>query len=247
MSKLILISLLIFVASKNFAIEYGQEVSFDKNNNIFQFYSGNSDAVFIYVLFESSDKLHFKMSNGAGSSLTADIKSPGDKFISSLRKGYTYTIELDYYNPNSDAKGLIWVNPTNNEIKVNLTKKYEWKFDYAKIYGAETKLIYAIDNSEKKVTFNFKYNSKMKLDDGSTVQNPFEVCHGTDCKNSVSIYDFEEGESYKIYVKVILDESGFMEKYTLPSFYFCDKANDNFSFNLRFNLLTIFLLFLFIF
>ena len=87
----------------------------------------------------------------------------------------------------------------------------------------------------------------MKLDDGSTVQNPFEVCHGTDCKSSLSTYDFEEGESYKIYVKVILDESGFMEKYTLPSFYFCDKANDNFSFNLRFNLLTIFLLFLFIF
>ena len=242
MNKLILISLLIFVASKNFAIEYGQEVSFDKNNNIFQFYSGNSDAVFIYVLFESSDKLHFKMSNGAGSSLTVDIKSPGDKFISSLRKGYTYTIELDYYNPNSDAKGLIWVNPSNNEIKVNLTKKYEWKFDYAEISGAETKLIYAIDNSEKNVTFNFKFNSKMKLDDGSTVQNPFEVCHGTDCKNSVSTYDFEEGESYKIYVKVILDKSGFLKQYVLPSFYFCDKANDNFGFSLRINILTIFLL-----
>ena len=110
------------------------------------------------------------MTNSAGSSLTADIESPGDKFISSLSKGYTYTIELRYYNPNSDAKGLIWVNPSNNEIKVNLTKKYEWKFDYAKISGAETKLIYAINNSEKKVTFNFKYNSKMKLYDGSTVQ-----------------------------------------------------------------------------
>ena len=110
------------------------------------------------------------MTNSAGSSLTADIESPGDKFISSLSKGYTYTIELRYYNPNSDAKGLIWVNPSNNEIKVNLTKKYEWKFDYAKISGEETKLIYAIDNSEKKVTFNFKYNSKMKLYDGSTVQ-----------------------------------------------------------------------------
>ena len=180
MSKLILISLLIFVASKNLAIEFGEEVPFDKNNNKFQFDSGNSDAVFIYVLFESSDKLYFKMTNSAGSSLTADIESPGDKFISSLSNGYTYTIELRYYNPNSDAKGLIWVNPSNNEIKVNLTKKYEWKFDYAGVSGAETKLIYAIDNSEKKVTFNFKYNSKMKLHDGSKVQNPFEVCHGTD-------------------------------------------------------------------
>ena len=122
MSKLILISLLIFVASKNLAIEFGEEVPFDKNNNKFQFDSGNSDAVFIYVLFESSDKLYFKMTNSAGSSLTADIESPGDKFISSLSKGYTYTIELRYYNPNSDAKGLIWVNPSNNEIKVNLTK-----------------------------------------------------------------------------------------------------------------------------
>ena len=153
---------------------------------------------------------------------------------------------MRYYNPNSDAKGLIWVNPSNNEIKVNLTKKYEWKFDYAGVSGAETKLIYAIDNSEKKVTFNFKYNSKMKLYDGSTVQNPFEVCHGTDCKSSLSTYDFEEGESYKIYVKVVLDKSGFLEKYVLPAFYFCDKDIDNFSFSLRFNILTILLL-LFIF
>ena len=82
----------------------------------------------------------------------------------------------------------------------------------------------------------------MKLYDGSPVQNPFEVCHGTDCKSSLRTYDFEEGESYKIYVKVILDKSGFLKKYILPSFYFCDKANDNFSFSLRFNILTIFLL-----
>ena len=61
------------------------------------------------------------------------------------------------------------------------------------------------------------------------------------------LIDFEEGESYKIYVKVILDKSGFLKKYILPSFYFCDKANDNFSFSLRFNILTIFLLLLFIF
>ena len=61
MSKLIIISLLFFAASKNLAIEYGEEVPFDKNNNKFQFDSGNRDAVFIYVLFESSDKLFFKM------------------------------------------------------------------------------------------------------------------------------------------------------------------------------------------
>ena len=247
MSKLILISLLILAASKKLVIEFGQEVPFDKNNNIFRFDTGNSNAVFIHIVYGASDKLNFKMSNGAGSSATSQISNPGAGLIYSVSNGYTYTITLNYSNPISDAKGLIWINPSSNEIKVNLTKKYEWKFDYAKISGAETKLIYAINNSEKKVTFNFKYNSKMKLYDGSPVQNPFEVCHGTDCKSSLSTYDFEEGESYKIYVKVILDESGFMEKYTLPSFYFCDKANDNFSFNLRFNLLTIFLLFLFIF
>ena len=63
----------------------------------------------------------------------------------------------------------------------------------------------------------------------------------------VAYHDFKEGESYKIYVKVILDKSGFLKKYILPSFYFCDKTNDNFSFSLRFNILTIFLLLLLLF
>ena len=88
----------------------------------------------------------------------------------------------------SDEKGLILVNGANNELKVNLSQKYEWKLDIAMIHGVEAKLIYAIDNAEKNVTFNFKYNSQMKLDDGSTIQvsNPFEICHGAVCKDSVA-------------------------------------------------------------
>ena len=135
MSKLILISLLILAVSKDLDIEFGQEVPFDKNNHIFQFEPGNSDYIFFYVIYESSDKLHFKMSNGEGYSFTTDIESPGNKFITSLSKGYKYTIELGYSYANSDAKGLIWVNPSNNEIKVNLTKKYEWKFDCDELSG----------------------------------------------------------------------------------------------------------------
>ena len=73
------------------------------------------------------------------------------------------------YLQDSDEKGLIWVNGANNELKVNLSQKYEWKLDVAMVNGAEGKLTYAIDNAEKNVTFNFKYNSQIKLDDGSTI------------------------------------------------------------------------------
>ena len=42
---------------------------------------------------------------------------------------------------------------------------------------------------------NVTFNSQMKLDDGSTIQvsNPFEICHGAICNDSVATYDFEKG------------------------------------------------------
>ena len=239
MKKYILISLLILAASKNIVIEYGKEVSFDKNNNIFQFDSGRSDAVFIHIVYGSSDSLNFIMTNSKDSIQTI-ITSPGRGLIFSVDKDATYTIRLEYSNPNSNANGTIWVNPMYNEIKVNLTKKYEWKFDYEDTDGKAANLIYSIDNCEKNVTFEFKYNSKMKLRDGSFAKNPFWVFHGASGEGSVTTYNFKEGESYKIEARVIKNSFDSDQYYILPSFSFGEKSNDdkpdtNLSSNLRFN------------
>ena len=221
MKKYILISLLILAASKNIVIEYGKEVPFDKNNNIFQFDSGRSDAVFIHIVYGSSDSLNFIMTNSKDSIQTG-ITSPGRGFIFSVDKDDTYTIRLEYSNPNSNANGTIWVNPMNNEIKVNLTNKYEWKFDYEDTDRKEANLIYSIDNCEKNVTFEFKYNSKMKLRDGSFAKNPFWVFHGASGEGSVTTYNFKEGESYKIEARVIKNSFDSAQYYILPSFKFHD-------------------------
>ena len=74
--------------------------------------------------------------------------------------------------------------------------------------------------------------------------NPFEVCHGEDCESNIETYDFEKGESYKIYVKV----AKLGDFYYIPSFKFGD-VNSNgssASFHLRTNLLIISLVLLLI-
>ncbi len=85
---------------------------------------------------------------------------------------------------------------STDEIKVDLNEKYEWKYDCNGILINEPKIVYSIDNAEKDVTFIFKYKETIG---GQKVQNPFEVCHGEECKKGVTTYDFEKGESYKIY------------------------------------------------
>ena len=64
------------------------------------------------------------------------------------------------------------------------------------IIGRETILIYNIEKSEKKVTFTFRYNSEIELDDDSTVSNKFVIFQGEVCKDNISTYDFVEGEIY---------------------------------------------------
>ena len=128
MEKYILISLLILAASKNTAIEFGKEVHFDKNNNKFQFDTENSDTVFIQIVYESSDSLDhldLEMTSDGAPLIIAGFNRPGRGFIFPVYKGHTYAITLEPSNPDSDINGTIWVNPAYNEIKVNLTKKYE--------------------------------------------------------------------------------------------------------------------------
>ena len=89
--------------------------------------------------------VQFKLTT-EGAVMNWSVKSPGAGLIYSISKNTIYTINLQYLK-DSDEKGLIWVNGANNELKVNLSQKYEWKLDVAMVHGVEAKLIYAIDNA----------------------------------------------------------------------------------------------------
>ena len=68
----------------------------------------------------------------------------------------------------------------------------------------------------------FKYINQTESHGDIEIPNPFEVCHGEECKGNITTYDFEPGESYKIYVnanKVQIERSDY---YILPSFKFHD-------------------------
>ena len=118
-----------------------------------------------------------------------------------------------------------------------MNKKVEWKFDIANDNsGPESKLTYVIDKAEKSATFDFKYANEIKdkYDEKINVPNPFQVCHGNDCKDNISTYDFKQGESYKIYIKY--NKIG--NYYVFPSFSFYDQKNN--AFGLIFNLWVIY-------
>jgi hypothetical protein len=236
MQKFIFFSLLILITSKLSTIEYAKEIQFDMENNQFEFTAEEDGGIFVYVVFGKSDivELVFPMEGG---DITQDVNAPGISQILGISKGVTYKICLNYTQV-SEEKGFIWINPSYNEIKVDLTKKYEWKFDYMDYFGADSKIVYTIDNADKKVTFKFQYNEKVQ---DKTVKNPFEVCHGTDCKTDIKTYDFEKGESYKINAKVQKIGESNIDYYVLPSFSF-EPQND--SFFLRINLLAFALLLL---
>ena len=162
--------------------------------------------------------------------MTSDFDNPGTTMIKDIFQG---VCSISIVCENAEEKGKFWLNPSWNEIKVDLSKMYQWKFDYKKMFGLESNLIYSIENADKNVTLKFNYNKKFQTD----LPNPFKVCRGEDCLSNIETYDIEPGESYKIYVKVAKRKEKTMTYYYLPSFKFGDLNGDwSFSFNLKANL-----------
>lgn len=110
------------------------------------------------------------------------------------------------------------MHPSTDEIKVDLNETYEWKYDVTKFVFQNYQIVYSIDNAERDVTFVFIYKDTIS---GETVKNPFKVCHGEECQEDITTYDFKKGESYKIYTTVYDS--------ILPSFSFhdIDKKDDD--------------------
>ena len=235
MKKIIFISLLIIVISKLNKVEYAKEISFDQNNNEFTIKFPEDGALFIYVSFGAKDILRlilfFK-----GYEYQIQVTPPGEAMVIPFTKDFVNKIILEYKSA-SDKKGTIWMNPSTNEIKVDLNQIYEWKYDfmwnfikYVYLFS-NSPLIYSIDNAEKDVVLEFKYNNNYKIGYYQNVPNPMQICQEKRCNVASSTYEIKKGESYKIIFKLYSYWSGSGSKnpfayYYLPSFKFHFITND---------------------
>ena len=83
------------------------------------------------------------------------VTTPGIGTVIPFVKNYNNKIKLEY--PHCPGEGIIWFNPSSNEIKVNLNQTYEWKYDYYESYSKyysilssdKNKIIYSVENAEK--------------------------------------------------------------------------------------------------
>ena len=110
-------------------LEYGVETSFDKNNNEFTFtYNGQGRSYLLINIEYSSYDLEYQHTCDTGQSNIMTVNEPGLANLFPLYNSEVqHQIKLGYENANSNVGGKIWINPLNNELNVDLNKKYSLK------------------------------------------------------------------------------------------------------------------------
>ena len=207
MKKIIFLSLLIIIFSIKTEIEFGKEISFDKDNNEYEFVFQENGVLFVLVTFGTNDILHLKISFYNLYNNDISVSPPGKGWIIPFKKDITTKIKLEYTSP-SNEKGTIWIFPSTKEIKVNLNQIYEWKYDFSTNWNNRNyeydaaRLIYSIDKAEKDALLEFKYNDKLVACDGKLIPNPIKINHGETSENNIINYEIKKGESYKIYINL---------------------------------------------
>ena len=219
MKNIILISLLILTISKITEIEFGKEMTFDKNNNELELTFPSDGILLIAVKFSTSNIVNLKMTF-PGIDFNKMLDSSEFATIIPFYKDRSNKITLEY-KTNSDEKGKIWLHPSTNEIKVDLNQIYEWKYDIKSFFPLSKKyqLTYSIDNAEKDAIFEFKYNDKFEVDNNFLAPNPLKICNGEICKTDLNTYEIKKGESYKIYINIKFVEKNAVVKFLLNIYY----------------------------
>ena len=220
MNLFIFIFIFIITLSKINSVEYGKEIIFDKDNNKFILTFPQNGVLLVSVKINTPNLLIFRAYFNKRNILRK-VETSGLGIIVPFEKGYTNSIVIDY-KESSNEKGIIWMNPSTNEIKVNLNEIYEWKYDVKEtITDLNLKsynMTYSIDNAEKDALLVFKYNNKFKIEDNLMASNPLIVCHRKKCKSNITSYIIKKGESYKIYINI--NYMQIKSYYYLPSFSF---------------------------
>ena len=248
MQKLLLFSLILLISSKD--ITFNTETAYNtESDNLFEFtYNNDKGYIFAYISCGTSDNVWIKYGIGISGGDTYCNK-PGEGILLWPGSG-KYTISIEATEDRKDS-GTIWVNPTTNEIPVDLSKKYEGKYPIimSKV-GIENplpELTYVISKAEKDVKFNFKYTDNyIELSGDQKVPNPFRICQDNVCFNPPdNTYEFKKGESYKIKVRMqIMDYEVVMPQFSFADVNYKESSGNSGangessgnSFNIRFNL-----------
>ena len=217
MKTFIFIFLLIITLSKINTQEYRKEIIFDKNIDGIRLNFPEDGAILVYVKMNYSDLVI--VDTLRKSKL---IQKPGVGLLDTFESGRNNYVRLTYRD-SSNEKGIVWILPSTYEIKVNLNETYQWEYDIKQSCLDSKKLpykfTYSIDNAEKDVILQFKYNDKFQIDNGLVASNPLSICHGEQCQNDTTTYEIKKGESYKLYINVKNFKSDYWYFY-LPSFSF---------------------------
>ena len=240
MKNIILIFLMIIALSKVNGVEFGKEIIFDAdNNNQFDFTFEEDGHFFLYILFNDYDCLSLSIYFGYYQKKLI-VNPPGIAEIIPFRKNSDNKIVLKF-EAFTFEKGVIWMNPTINEIKIDLGKTYEWKYDYQGIHyfkidpyiyneinvydEFKRQITYTIDKANKNALLEIKYNDKfkviMKITNGydTRYENSKDfsilVCDGQNCKRPIKPFLIKKRKSYKIYISFELFYGGTYYNYDL--------------------------------
>ena len=158
------------------------------------------------------------------------VNPPGIGTLIPFQKDDVIKIILEFKS-NTTEKGIIWMNPTTNEIKVDIHQKYQFKYDLISnfiaqinqklIFSKTYRIIYLIDKAEKDAKLEFKYNDKMKIGNNMLLDNPSKICHDNVCRSHITTYDIKKGQSYKIYIDIVfISNDNFSSKHNNLAYFF---------------------------
>ena len=120
MKETIIIYLLIIIFSQKNATEiFDKEIIFDKNNNqVFKTTFSEDGSLFIRVDFNIANLLYINV-NSPMDYYNTIIEPPGLQTVIPFKKDENIVISLKYKS-SSNEKGIIWMHPSTQEIKVDL-------------------------------------------------------------------------------------------------------------------------------
>ena len=215
------------------SVKLGVNTTFDMNNNEFKFqYNGpGKDIILFYFTLDNKYVKYDIDCPNAGSSGNSGGSVSSQIFIQVGKEG-TCTIKFE---PEEKKKGSFVIYTLNTKLSIKLENKYGnlvSAFEDDDNLVSVSQLTFSVPKLDRDVTANFEYNKKADIErDSFTIENPFKVCHGKDCEENLSTYEFKKGESYEINVKVSKVRDEYNDKYIIiPGFTFYDqKYNGTYS------------------
>ena len=135
------------------------------------------------------------------------------------------------FNLKEGDRGNFFIYDFQAKYKIKLKNKYGnikarsyWFTHLDNFDESISKLTFLVPNFRTNSTITFEYEQIYE-----NFKNPFQVCHEGTCKENVTTYDFKQGQSYEIYVK-LQEIDTYEGEYGLPPFtFYAQDYNDIYS------------------